>query len=47
MLIIKKQQYEVRHNFIIKFHYVGSSARNMITRERKSNTAYDFDINIE
>lgn len=45
--IIQKLQDEVRHNFIFKFHFVGSSARNMITRDSKSNTGYDFDVNIE
>lgn len=45
--IIQKLQDEVKHNFIFKFHFVGSSTRNMITRDSKSNTGYDFDVNIE
>ena len=45
--IIQKLQDEVKHDFIFKFHFVGSSARNMRTRDSKSNTGYDFDVNIE
>ena len=37
----------VRDYFTFKFTPIGSSSRNMITYDAKSNTGYDFDINIE
>ncbi len=45
--IIHKLQDEVRDDFTFQYHFVGSSERNMITRDRKSNTGFDFDVNIE
>ena len=45
--IIQKLQDEVRDCFTFQYRFVGSSARNMITRDSKSNTGYDFDVNIE
>lgn len=45
--IIHNLQDEVRDKFTFQFHFVGSSKRNMITRDRKSNKGFDFDVNIE
>lgn len=45
--IIHRLQNEVRDSFTFQYHFVGSSRRNMITRERNSNTGFDFDVNIE
>ncbi len=38
---------EVRDDFTFQYHFVGSSKRDMITRDRKSNKGFDFDVNIE
>ena len=45
--IIHRLQKEVRNDFTFQYHFVGSSKRNMITRDRNSNTGFDFDVNIE
>lgn len=45
--IIHRVQDEVREKFTFSFWYIGSSSRNMITYDRKSNVGYDFDINVE
>lgn len=45
--IIRRLQNEVRDSFTFQYHFVGSSSRNMITRDRNSNTGFDFDVNIE
>ena len=37
----------VRDNFTYSFTPIGSSSRNMITCDAKSNIGFDFDINIE
>ena len=37
----------VRDNFTLSFTPIGSSSRNMITCDAKSNIGFDFDINIE
>lgn len=39
-------QDEVRDKFTFSYTFVGSTKRNMITRDRKSNIGYDFDVNI-
>ena len=44
--IIHKLQEEVRDKFTFKYQFVGSSKRNMITRDRNSNNGFDFDVNI-
>ena len=52
---IKEQLYQilyevqnlVRDHFTFSFTTVGSSSRNMITYDTKSNIGFDFDINIE
>lgn len=45
--IIHRLQDEVRNEFTFQYHFVGSSKRKMITRDRISNTGFDFDVNIE
>ena len=45
--IIRKLQDEVREDFTFRFRFVGSSKRNMITRNPTTNTGFDFDVNIE
>ena len=45
--IIGKLQDEVREDFTFRFRFVGSSKRNMITRDPTTNTGFDFDVNIE
>ena len=45
--IIHELQDEVRGYFTFQYHFVGSSERKMITRDRNSNTGFDFDVNIE
>ena len=43
--LIKLVQDEIRDVFTFQFTYVGSTSRNMITRDTKSNIGYDFDVN--
>ena len=45
--IIHRLQDEVREDFTFQYHFVGSSKRKMITRDRNSNIGFDFDVNIE
>lgn len=45
--LINDVQDEVRDNFTFSYHFIGSSARNMITEDEKSNIGFDFDVNIE
>ena len=45
--IIHEVQDIVRDDFTFQFTFIGSSSRNMITYDRKSNIGFDFDINIE
>lgn len=44
--LIKNVQYELRDYFTFQFSFVGSSSRNMITRERNGNRGYDFDVDL-
>lgn len=44
--IIRKVQDIVRPYFTFQFKPVGSSSRNMITRDRKSNIGFDFDFDL-
>lgn len=44
--LINLVQDEVREHFTFRYDFIGSASRNMITRDEKSNTGYDFDINI-
>ena len=45
--IIHRLQDEVINEFTFQYHFVGSCKRKMITRDRISNTGFDFDVNIE
>ena len=45
--LIKAVQKEVKPYFTFRFDFIGSSSRNMITREVNGNIGYDFDLNIE
>ncbi len=45
--IILEVQDEVRDHFTFQYHFIGSTNRKMITRDRKSNVGYDFDVNLE
>lgn len=45
--IINQVQDELREQFTFDYKFIGSSSRNMITYDLKTNKGYDFDINIE
>lgn len=45
--ILYEVQNLVRDKFTFSFTPIGSSSRNMITYDAKSNIGFDFDINIE
>ncbi len=45
--IINQVQDELREQFTFDYKFIGSSSRNMITYDTKTNKGYDFDINIE
>lgn len=45
--LIHRLQDEVEDDFTFQYHFVGSSKRKMITRDRNSNIGFDFDVNIE
>ena len=45
--ILYEVQDLVRDNFTFSFRPIGSSSRNMITYDAKSNIGFDFDINLE
>lgn len=47
VFLFKKVQMEVKQYFTFRFDFIGSSSRNMITREVNGNIGYDFDVNIE
>ena len=44
--LINMVQDEIRDRFTFRYDFIGSSSRNMITREVNGNTGYDFDVNI-
>ena len=44
--LIKLVQDDVREHFTFRYDFIGSSSRNMITREVGDNVGYDFDVNI-
>lgn len=44
--LIKRVRDEVKNEFSFQDQFIGSSARNMITYDRKGNTGFDFDVNI-
>ena len=44
--LIHDVQDEVRNHFTFSYNFIGSTKRNLITRDMKSNIGYDFDVNI-
>ena len=44
--LIHEVQDIVRDEFTFHYEFVGSSSRNMITYDAKSNIGFDFDINL-
>ena len=44
--LLQDVQRELNGKINIHFQFVGSASRKMITRDRKSNVGYDFDVNI-
>ncbi|MBR0062780.1 MAG: hypothetical protein IJP67_01285 [Oscillospiraceae bacterium] len=44
--IIKEAQNMVRERFTFQFTFIGSSSRNMITCDKRTNVGFDFDVNI-
>ena len=44
--LIHLVQKEVRTKFTFSYQFIGSASRNMITEDKKSNTGFDFDVNI-
>lgn len=47
IFLINEVQNLVREQFTFRFTFIGSSSRNMITCDEKSNIGFDFDVNIE
>ena len=45
--IIHQAQNLVRDKFTFRYDFIGSSSRNMITRDLNSNIGFDFDVNIQ
>ena len=44
--ILNKVQDILREDFTFQFYFIGSSSRNMITQDVRSNIGFDFDVNI-
>ena len=44
---INAVQDEIREYLTFSYDFIGSSARNMITREVNGNVGYDFDVNLK
>lgn len=44
--IIHEVQNEVRGKFTFQYRIIGSASRNIITYDAKSNTGFDFDVNL-
>ena len=47
LMLFIQEYVKDREGFTFNYEFVGSSAMNMITYEKKGNIGYDFDINIE
>ena len=45
--LLHEVQDEVRDRFTFQYHFIGSSARNMITFDPKTNQCFDFDVNLK
>lgn len=44
--LLNEVQDAVREHFTFQYHFIGSTKRNMITQDTKSNIGFDFDVNI-
>lgn len=44
--IIHEVQNLIRNDFTFSYRFIGSSSRNMITFDSKTNKGFDFDVNI-
>lgn len=44
--LIMEVQNQVRDKFTFQFEFVGSTKRNMITEDARSNIGFDFDVNL-
>lgn len=44
--LIHEVQKCVREDFTFDFRFIGSSSRNMITREKNGNKGFDFDVDL-
>lgn len=44
--IIHSVQNLIREDFTFQYHFVGSSRRNMVTYDVKSNIGFDFDVDL-
>lgn len=44
--LIQSVQDSVREYFTLDYRFIGSSSRNMITREKRGNKGYDFDVDL-
>lgn len=44
--LIKEVQNQVRDKFTFHFEFLGSTKRNMITEDVRSNIGFDFDVNL-
>ena len=44
--LIKKIQKDISSEYTFQYQFIGSSARNMITADKKDNVGFDFDVNI-
>lgn len=44
--LIKEVQNQVRDKFTFQFEFIGSTKRNMITEDARSNIGFDFDVNL-
>lgn len=44
--LIKQVQKNISSEYTFQYQFIGSSARNMITADKKGNVGFDFDVNI-
>lgn len=44
--LLQKAQKYLENSYPFRYNFVGSTARDMITRDPKQNIGYDFDLNI-
>lgn len=46
MQLLREVRNDLRRHYTFQHRIIGSYARNMITYDKKSNTGFDFDVNI-